>query len=60
MLSDCCVCMVLAEITKQDFSTAFIMLIMTGIFKQHLNFCKTLYVEFRARAANFVSSKPQG
>lgn len=52
--------MVLAEITKQDFSTAFIMLIMTGIFKQHLNFCKTLYVEFRARAANFVSSKPQG
>lgn len=36
------------------------MLMMTEILKQHLNFLKTLYVEVRARAANFTSSDPRG
>lgn len=31
---DCCVCMVITLITQQDFSTAFVMLTMTEIFKQ--------------------------
>lgn len=58
--SDRCVCVVLVLIIQQGFSAAFIMLVVTEILKQHLKFFKTLYVELRARAANFTSSKPRG